>query len=324
MTGSLIFATIVNGEKVYDIAGYSVEEWKAVVDFQKDFYVTQRRVIIGGIVFFAERRLLSARFIPNLYFWMLYQKEEHMRKISLIFVLVAALLLLVAGTMPDFAAAQPKGKPITPLPVPDPVLDQPAPVIMWINHLAFLPGDPSVITSFNAVDSGVGSGLSGLIIESTTTGENAEPGGNKVVERGLDVPPGYLITGVRVCYELSDTGSFISQIRLAQVQDPPAAALVVLDDGTDLLNAGPLCVDSAQPLTAINPADGGLRLSFRVNFGNITDRIVIRAVALNMVVDPNSPIMQELLNHTHIYLTGKGIGHNNTQATTSPSILPAQ
>ena len=30
---------------------------------------------------------------------------------------------------------------------------------MWINHLVFLPGDPSVTTSFNAVSPGVGGGL---------------------------------------------------------------------------------------------------------------------------------------------------------------------
>jgi len=57
--------------------------------------------------------------------------------------------------------------------------------IMWINHLDLLPGDPTVITSFNAVSSGVGSGLSGLIIMSSTTGDTATGGGNKVVEKGL-------------------------------------------------------------------------------------------------------------------------------------------
>src|SRR5262249_47193814 len=66
---------------------------------------------------------------------------------------------------------------------------------MWINHMDLVPGDPSVLTSFNAVNSGVGGGLSGLIIMSSTTGDTATGGGNKVVEKGLQVPPGYLITG---------------------------------------------------------------------------------------------------------------------------------
>ena len=56
------------------------------------------------------------------------------------------------------------------------------PKVMWINHLALLPGDPSVTTSFNATSSGVGSGLSGLVIQSNTVGDTAPGGGNKVVE----------------------------------------------------------------------------------------------------------------------------------------------
>ena len=83
---------------------------------------------------------------------------------------------------------------------------------MWINHLALLPGDPSVTTSFNAITSGVGGGLSGLVIHSSTTGQVAASGGNKVVHMGLQVPPGYRIRGVRVCYELSNARSFIRQI----------------------------------------------------------------------------------------------------------------
>jgi len=152
--------------------------------------------------------------------------------------------------------------------------------IMWINHLDLVPGDPSVLTSFNAVNSGVGGGLSGLIIMSSTTGDTATGGGNKVVEKGLQVPPGYLITGVRICYELSNQRSFIDQIRLAQVQDPPSSALVRLDDATHLTNVGPVCVNSAP--TTIDPELGAVRLDLRVNFGDTSDKIVVRAVALHL------------------------------------------
>ena len=131
-------------------------------------------------------------------------------------------------------------------------IQPPQKTIMWINHFDLLPGDPSVKTSFNAVSSGVGGGLTGLVIQSTTTGENAQGGGNKVVHMGLQVPPGYSIRGVRVCYELSNKRSFISQIRLAQVQTPPQTAIVRLDDGTDQTNPGPICVDSAA--TAVDPS----------------------------------------------------------------------
>jgi len=151
---------------------------------------------------------------------------------------------------------------------------------MWINHLDLLPGDPSVVTSFNAVNSGVGSGLSGLIIMSTTTGNTGTGAGIKVVEKGLQVPPGFLITGVRVCYELSNPRSFIDLIRLAQLQDPPGTAVVRLDDATQHVNPGPVCVDSAP--TTVDPDLGAVRLDLRVNFGDTSDRIVVRALALHL------------------------------------------
>lgn len=158
------------------------------------------------------------------------------------------------------------------------------PALVWINHFDLLPGDASVLTSFNAVSSGVGGGLTGLVIESTTTGENASGGGNKVVHRSLEVAPNFTITGVRVCYELSNARSFISQVRLAQVQDPPSVAFVLLDDGTDLTSPGPVCVDSAP--TAVDPALGAVLLSLRVNFGDTSDRIVVRGIGLHLTPAP--------------------------------------
>lgn len=152
--------------------------------------------------------------------------------------------------------------------------------IMWIDHLVLLPGDPSVQTSFNAGDSGVGGGLSGLIIRSTTTGDIGQGGGNKVVETGLEVPPGFKVTGVRVCFEYSNNRSFIDQIRLAQLQNPPSTVTVLLDDATRHNEAGPVCVDSKS--TSIDPSKGAVRLSLRVNFGDTSDKIVIRGVGLHL------------------------------------------
>jgi hypothetical protein len=152
---------------------------------------------------------------------------------------------------------------------------------MWIDHLVFRPGDPSVQTSFNAVNSGVGGGLSGLIITSSTLGDEAEGGGNKVVETALEVPPGFDIVSVRICYENSNPRSFISQTRLAQVQDPPSKALVLLDDPTHLNAAGPVCVNSQT--TLVDPAKGSVLLSLRLNFGDTSDKIVLRAVGLNLI-----------------------------------------
>ena len=175
---------------------------------------------------------------------------------------------LLLGTRVETAQPQPF----------EPVKPTTGTIVMWINPLGMLAGDPSVKTSFNAINSGVGTGLSGLIIESTTVGDTAESGGNKVVEVGLQVPPDYRIKGVRVCHESSNPRSFITQVRLSQFQNPPSSAIVRLDDATDLTNEGPICSDS-QSVT-VDPADGAVFLSLRLNFGNTADRIVIRALGL--------------------------------------------
>lgn len=160
----------------------------------------------------------------------------------------------------------------------------PETALLWIDHLAFRAGDPSLTLSFDAVSSGVGGGLSGLIIESSALGDTAPGGGNKGIEKGLAVPPGWLVTGVRLCYELSDPRTFVTQVRLAQVQDPPQSAVVQLDDGADLTDPGPVCVDSVA--TSIDPAAGGLRLNLRIQTGDVGDRIVLRAVGLHLEAKP--------------------------------------
>ncbi len=100
------------------------------------------------------------------------------------------------------------------------------------------------------------------------------------METAVEGPPTLKITGVRVCFEYSNNRSYITQIRLAQVQDPPSSALVILDDGTNHTESGPVCVDS-QP-TSVDPAKGPVLLSLRLNFGNTSDTIVIRGLGLHV------------------------------------------
>jgi len=152
--------------------------------------------------------------------------------------------------------------------------------VMWLNHYALLPGDDSVQVTYNSTSSGVGGGLSALVVHSTTLGDWGNSGGIKVVEMAVQVPPRHDIVGVRVCYELTSANSFISQIRLAQVQNPPAFAYVLLDDGTDLVAVGPACIDSQA--TMIDPEAGPVLLDLRVNFGSVSDRIAIRGVGLRL------------------------------------------
>lgn len=211
-------------------------------------------------------------------------RRAHGRVLVIFWVI---LMLATAGALAQGAKSEaPAVKPEVQAAGPQVQVDKPElvpPKVYWLNHLDFLPGDVSVSTAFNAVTSGVGSGLAGLIVTSTTTGETTAGGGNKVVEMGVEAPWGQRIAGVRVCYEYS-TGkkpspTYISQIRLAQVQSPPSTALVLLDDGTDQTHPGPICVNS-KPTVDIDPAKGPLLLSLRVNFADIRDKIVIRGVGL--------------------------------------------
>ena len=124
--------------------------------------------------------------------------------------------------------------------------------LLWLDHFGLLPGSPELTTSYRSTSScpGFSSCLTGLVVESSTPGDRFLDGGNKVVHMAAGVPPGWDVTGVRLCYELSSSTSFVTQVRLAQVQDPPATAVVLLDDGTDLTATGPVCVNSAPPFAS--------------------------------------------------------------------------
>ena len=38
------------------------------------------------------------------------------------------------------------------------------------------------------------------------------------MQKALEVPPGHMIKGIRLCYELSNERTFINQINILQVQ----------------------------------------------------------------------------------------------------------
>ena len=78
--------------------------------------------------------------------------------------------------------------------------------------------------------------------------------------------------------------TFLDQIRLAQVANPPSVANIRLDDATHQPTPGPVCVNSTPPLggAPIAASKGGLLLSLRLNFGSTTDKFVLRSLALNL------------------------------------------
>ena len=164
--------------------------------------------------------------------------------------------------------------------VPSSAISGPNASLMWVSHLDLLAGDPSVQTSFNSVSSGVGHGLSGLIIQTNTIDNGPSQGDDKVVQKALEVPPGHMIKGIRLCYELSNERTFINQINILQVQNPPDRAIPILTDSSIFNNKGPICINSQQSSSPIDPADGPILLSLRINSGDPSDRIVIRGLGL--------------------------------------------
>jgi hypothetical protein len=163
-----------------------------------------------------------------------------------------------------------------------------APATVWINYLGFLSGDTTVLTAtYRSTNSGVGSGLGGLVIQSSTVGAVDSLGGDKFISTGLQVPPNFSIAGVRVCYEWSaGATSHITQIRLAQLQNPPSTAVVKLDDATVQPSLAPVCVDSTTLTTPVDASLGAVTLDLRINTGNIADKLVLRGVALHLVPTP--------------------------------------
>jgi len=155
--------------------------------------------------------------------------------------------------------------------------------LMWVSHLDLLAGDPSIQTSFNSVSSGVGHGLSGLIIQSNTTGNSTSQGSEKVVQKALEIPPGHMIKGIRLCYELSNERTFINQVNILQIQNPPDRAVPILTDSSIFNNKGPVCINSQQSTSPIDPTNGPLLLSLRINSGDPSDKIVIRGLGLLLV-----------------------------------------
>ncbi|MGR8933410.1 MAG: hypothetical protein ACU837_03370 [Gammaproteobacteria bacterium] len=155
--------------------------------------------------------------------------------------------------------------------------------IMWLNHFDLLSGNPDdLTTTAYSTSSGVGSGLTGLVISSLSPGEvfPSPDDGGKFVHMALDLPKETKITGVRVCYEYSNPASFISQILLEQVANPPDYADVLLNDDTDLTDAGPVCVDSQQLAKAARAEKGPILVSLRVNTAAPEDKIVIRGLGV--------------------------------------------
>lgn len=151
--------------------------------------------------------------------------------------------------------------------------------IMWVNHFDLQAGDPLALTiASNSATSGVFPDLSGIVITPLIAG-------TPVLQMALDLPKETKITGVKICYANTGPLSFISQVRLAQVnvQAPTVVDKVVSDD-TDLMSTTPVCVDSVFSVFSnlrIKAKNGPVLLSLGLA-ADPTSKILIRGIGVSV------------------------------------------
>ncbi len=195
----------------------------------------------------------------------------------------------MAGCTPIWAEEEPVPPPETDISPSEPAEAEPAPApipvpatVIWLNHLDLRPGEDEVRTTFGGTSTGVPVEASGIVLQSITTGDRYLDGEPKEVRMAAGAPPGVRVVGVRVCYALSNARSFITHIRLAQLEQAGAQSAAAIEDGTDLIAEGPVCVDTTG--ASVDPGAGPLLLSLRLQFGNTADRVIVRG--LGLLVEP--------------------------------------
>ncbi len=98
---------------------------------------------------------------------------------------------------------------------------------------------------------------------------------------GLHLPPNVQIEQVIICYEVTNSRSFIAQTRLAEMTTPDHAN-VVHDDPTHLTNTAPTSYNSV--ISGPSPT-GAVTLELRLDFQHTNDQILLGAVGVNIRAD---------------------------------------
>jgi hypothetical protein len=135
---------------------------------------------------------------------------------------------------------------------------------IWLSPTDFVTGDPTLKMSYPFVS------------HPSTVVTCTIPGDLKWVSMGLPLPSEITIEEVTICYELSNSQSFISQVRLVEMTTPNQA-LVRHDDPTDLKSTSSTCYSSKVADLAPTKA---VTLELRLNFQNTKDQIRLGAVGV--------------------------------------------
>lgn len=133
-----------------------------------------------------------------------------------------------------------------------------------ISPTGYVTGDPTLRVSYPSASH------PSVVINCTS------PGDLKWVSMGLPLPQDVAIEEVTVCYQLSSSQSFISQVRLVEMSTPDHAS-VLHDDPTHLTSTTPTC--SSSKVGGIG-ATGAVILELMLNFKNTSDEIRLGAVGV--------------------------------------------
>ncbi len=135
---------------------------------------------------------------------------------------------------------------------------------LWLGPTAYVTGDPSLRISYPFVSH------PGAVVTCTA------PGDLKWISIGVALPQKAKIEQVIVCYEVSNSQSFISQVRLAEMETPDHAT-VLHDDPTPLQSTSPATYASSVGGLA---AEGAVSVELRLNFQNTSDEIRLGALGV--------------------------------------------
>ena len=123
---------------------------------------------------------------------------------------------------------------------------------VWHSATQLVTGDPTLTFSYPIATRPA--------VEITTT--DIGQTNLKWIYLGIVLPAGCAVTAIRICYQLSDSGSFISQIQLQEMQTPEHT-LVAHDDTSELRELTPACYVSA--VHGYRPK-GAVTLAMRLRF----------------------------------------------------------
>lgn len=149
--------------------------------------------------------------------------------------------------------------------------------IIWFSPLTFSTGNPNIMIL-------PGNPSTSIVVITKTAGDQ------QWIDLGLNIPSNQKIDSVLVYYQISDSLSYITRVRLTRMTTPDAA-YIIHDDGTDLTSTVPTYYSSYVGGQSVN---GAITLSLRLNYSDTHDFIIIGAIAIVVSAATNSVAKQQI------------------------------